>query len=87
MHVSSDRDPVEIKGRDSVLSVGGIFLYRKLIHVEGILRGYFRGQCCVWGENSHMLQLEDPGETAQGNRRLGGLKEDICVVYFVYEQQ
>jgi len=37
MHVSSDRDLVEIKGRDSVLLVGGIFLYRKLIHVEGIV--------------------------------------------------
>ena len=37
MHVSSDRDPVEIKGRDNVLSVGGIFLYRKLIHAEGII--------------------------------------------------
>ena len=35
MHVNSDRDPFEIKGRDNVLSVGGIFLYRKLIHVEG----------------------------------------------------
>jgi len=37
MHVSSDRDPIEIKGRDSVLSVGGILLYRKLIHAEGII--------------------------------------------------
>ena len=36
---------------------------------------------------SHKLQLEDPGETAQGNKRLGGLKEGICVVYSVYEQQ
>jgi len=37
MHVSSVRDPVEIRGRDSILSVGGIFLYRKLIHAEGII--------------------------------------------------
>jgi len=37
MHVSLEKDPVEIKGRDSVLLVGGIFLYRKLIHVEGII--------------------------------------------------
>ena len=37
MHVSSVRDPVEIRGRDNVLSVGGFFLYRKLIHAEGII--------------------------------------------------
>ena len=37
MHVSSDRDPIEIRGRDNVLLVGGIFLYRKLIHAEGII--------------------------------------------------
>ena len=37
MHVSLVRDPVEIRGRDSVLSFGGFFLYRKLIHVEGII--------------------------------------------------
>ena len=35
MHVSSIRDPVEIRGRDSVLLVGGFFLYMKLIHGEG----------------------------------------------------
>jgi len=37
MHVSSEKDPVGIKGRDSVLPVGGIFLYMKLIHAEGII--------------------------------------------------
>jgi len=37
MHVSSVRDPVEIKGRDNELSLGGFFLYRKLIHAEGII--------------------------------------------------
>ena len=37
MHVSSVRDPVEIRGRDNVLSVRGLFLYRKLIHAEGII--------------------------------------------------
>ena len=36
---------------------------------------------------THRWKLEDPRETAQGNRGLGGLKEGICVVYFVYEQQ
>jgi len=35
MHVSSEKDPVEIKDRDIVLSFGGIFLYRKLIHAKG----------------------------------------------------
>ena len=37
MHVSLVRDPVEIRGRDNVLLVGGFFLYRKLIHAEGII--------------------------------------------------
>jgi len=37
MHVNSDKDPVEIRGRDIVLSVGGSFLYGKLIHAEGII--------------------------------------------------
>jgi len=37
MHVSSLRDPVEIRVRDNVLPVGGFFLYKKLIHVEGII--------------------------------------------------
>lgn len=37
MHVSSVRDPIEIEGRDNVLSVVGFFLYRKLIHAEGII--------------------------------------------------
>jgi len=37
MHVSSVRDPVKIRGRDNVLSVRGLFLYRKLIHAEGII--------------------------------------------------
>ena len=37
MHVSSVRDPIEIRGRDNVLLVGGFFLYRKLIHAEGII--------------------------------------------------
>jgi len=31
------------------------------------------------------VELEGPGEIAQGNRRLGGLKEGICVVYSIYE--
>jgi len=35
---------------------------------------------------THKWQFEDPGENAQGNRKLGTLKEGICVVYFVYEQ-
>ena len=52
MHVNSVRDLVEIRGRDSVLSVGGFFLYRKLIHVEGIISFKFvqlfqRSKQCV----------------------------------------
>jgi len=35
---------------------------------------------------THRWKLEDLGEIAQGNRRLGGLKEGICVVYYFYEQ-
>jgi len=37
MHVSSVRDPVEIRGWDNILLVGGFFLYRKIIHAEGII--------------------------------------------------
>jgi len=37
MHASSIRDPIEIRGRDSLLSVGGFVLYRKLIHAKGII--------------------------------------------------
>ena len=37
MHVSSDRDPVEIRWRDSVLSVARIFLGEYSLHAEGIL--------------------------------------------------
>ena len=36
MHVSSDRDPVEIRGWDNVLSVVGIFHGGYLLHAEGI---------------------------------------------------
>ena len=44
MHVSSDRDPVEIKCRDSVLSVSKIFLGEYSLHAEGIL---FLMDCAV----------------------------------------
>ena len=36
MHVSLDRDPIEIRWRDSVLSVVGIFHCEYLLHAEGI---------------------------------------------------
>ena len=36
MHVSLGRDPVEIRWRDNVLSVAGIFHCEYLLHVEGI---------------------------------------------------
>ena len=76
MHVSSEKDPVEIKDRDIVLLARGIFLYRKLIHAEGIIsfrimQLFQRSVLCLRGL-SHRLQLEDLGENAQGNRRLGG---------------
>jgi len=47
MHVSSVRDPVEIKWRDSVLSVARIFYYEYSLHVEGIL---FLKDCVVGSE-------------------------------------
>ena len=76
MHVSSVKDPVEIRGRNIVLSVGGFFLYRKLIHAEGnisfrIVRLLLSLVSSVRGEFTQVAAL-DPGETAQGNRRLGG---------------
>jgi len=37
MHVSSVRDPVEIRGSNNVLSIGEFFLYRKPIHAKGII--------------------------------------------------
>ena len=37
MHVSSDRDPVEIRWRGNVLLVARIFHYEYSLHVEGIL--------------------------------------------------
>jgi len=37
MHVSLVRDPVEIRWRDSVLSVARIFLGEYSLHVEGML--------------------------------------------------
>lgn len=88
MHVISVKEPVEIRGWDSVLSVGGIFLYRKLIHAEGIIsfgivQLFQRSVLCVrW--LSHRLQLEDPREVTQGNKRLGGLKEGICYLFSLW---
>lgn len=36
MHVSSDKDPVEIRWRDSVLSVARIFHYEYILHEKVI---------------------------------------------------
>jgi len=44
MHVSSIRDPVEIRWRDNVLSVARIFLGEYSLHAEGIL---FLMDCAV----------------------------------------
>lgn len=75
MHVSSVRDPVEIRWRDSVLSVAKIFLGEYSLHAEGIL---FLEDCAVglWGysecdeANSHIWYHWTPIKTAQGNRSL-----------------
>jgi len=37
MHVSSDKDPIEIKGMDSVLLVARIFPCEYLLNAEGII--------------------------------------------------
>ena len=47
MHVSSIRDPVEIRWRDNVLSVARIFLCEYSLHAEGIL---FLMDCAVGPE-------------------------------------
>ena len=44
MHVSSDRDPVEIRWRGSVLLVARIFHCEYLLHAEGII---FLMDCAV----------------------------------------
>ena len=47
MHVSSVRDPVEIRWRDSVLSVVRIFYCEYSLHAEGIV---FLKDCTVGSE-------------------------------------
>ena len=76
MHVSSNKYPVEIKGKDIVLSVSRIFPGEYLLHAEGIhslriAQFLQRSEQCL-RPVSHRLQLDHPGEIAQGNRRLGG---------------
>ena len=52
-------------------------------------RNSFLGDCAVTFEfdeaDSHRWQHWTPRETAQGNRRLGGMREGICCVYLVCE--
>ena len=62
MHVSSIRDLVEIKGRDNV----GIFLYRKLIHAEGI---NLLQDCTVISEVSVVSEVRITEVAAGGSRR------------------
>ena len=63
MHVSLVRDPIEIRGRDNVLSVGGFFIYRKLIHAKGII-SFKTAQlllilmCCVRGKFTQVVALD-----------------------------
>jgi len=63
MHVISVRDLVEIIGMDNIISVGGFLLYKKLIHVEGIIS--FRTaqlllslMCCVKGQFTQLVALD-----------------------------
>ena len=83
MHVSLDRDLVEIRWRDSVLSVARIFYCEYSLHARGIL---FLMDCVVGPEvdsrydlaNSHMLCNWTPIKIAQGNRGL----EDLWPIYY-----
>ena len=76
MHVSSARDPVEIKWRDNLLSVARIFYCEYSLHAEGIL---FRKDCAVGSEVtvSVMRPIHTCGFTGpQGKlcKELGGLE-------------
>ena len=91
MHVSSLRDRVEIRGRDNVLSVGGFFLYRKLIHAEGIIS--FRTaqlllslMCCVRGKFTQVAAL-DPRRNCARKQKAWRAEEKVCEKpLIVYEQ-
>ena len=63
MHVSSDRDPVEIRWRDSVLSFAGIFHCEYLLHAEGILslriaQLLLQVLWVWWGQFTHVASLD-----------------------------
>ena len=49
------------------------------------LRSYFFSFCECDEANSHMCHHWTPRKTAQGNRRLGGLRKGISSVYSVCE--
>ena len=82
MHVSLVRDPVAIRGRDNVLSVGGFFLYRKLIHAEGIT-SFMTAQlllslmCCVRGKFTQVATL-DPRRNCTRKKEAWRAEEKVC---------
>jgi len=85
MHVSLVRDPVEIRWRDNVLSVVGMFHCEYLLHAKGI-HSLAIAQLLPQFIECLMRPIHTGGITVpQGNRRLGGLREFICCVYSVYE--
>ena len=76
MHVISVKDPVEIKWRDNVLSIAGIFHCEYLLHPEGVHSLEIAQLLLQFSEcdeaNSHRWHHWTPRKTTQGNRRLGG---------------
>lgn len=76
MHVSSDRDPVEIREGIVYYQVDEYFSYKGS---SSMMRIYLLQVCAVRSGLVSVLRDQfiqvvalDPKETAQGNRRLGG---------------
>ena len=72
MHVYSEKDPVEIKVKDSVLSVACVFSKRKLMHA---VKDLILEDCAVLERFSTLLKVNHPQGTTQGNRSLEGREE------------
>ena len=84
MHVSSDRDPVKIKGWNNVLLVAGIFPWGYLLHVEGI---HFLEDCTIRSEvrecvRGNFTQVVVSGPQEKLHKEIGGL-EDWRKIYVV----
>ena len=76
MHVSSFRDPVDIRWRDSVLSVARIFLGEYSLHAKGIL---FLEDCIVGPEVTVSLMrpihtCDIIGPQSKLRKEIGGLE-------------